>query len=211
MKYKNIVFDFDGVLAESNHIRVDGFRELFKAFPQDKVAALVQFAHGNGGISRYAKIRYFFDELLGQPISEPEVLKWAARYSDIVKDQVIKAKPVDGALAFLEKFKGHYPMAIISGSDQEELRAVCTTRSIAHYFTEILGSPLTKNENFKILFAQTGWNNLETVFVGDSINDWQAAMDSNVPFIGRTSGAQSWDAYPIPCINSIMELESKLT
>jgi len=33
MKYKNLIFDFDGVLAELNKIRFSGFHQLFAVFP----------------------------------------------------------------------------------------------------------------------------------------------------------------------------------
>ena len=48
MKYQHIIFDFDGVLAESNEIRFNGFRKLFKDYPRDQVELLVQYAKANG-------------------------------------------------------------------------------------------------------------------------------------------------------------------
>ena len=32
MKYKNIIFDFDGVLAESMHIKTQAFYKLYEPF-----------------------------------------------------------------------------------------------------------------------------------------------------------------------------------
>ena len=42
MKYKHIIFDFDGVLVESNEIRFNGFRKLFKDYPRSQVEQLVR-------------------------------------------------------------------------------------------------------------------------------------------------------------------------
>ena len=69
MKYQHIIFDFDGVLAESNEIRFNGFRKLFKDYPQEQVEKLVTYAEANGGVSRYKKIAYFFSEIRQEPIS----------------------------------------------------------------------------------------------------------------------------------------------
>ena len=44
MTYQYIIFDFDGVLVESNEIRFNGFRKLFKDYPQEQVEQLVEYA-----------------------------------------------------------------------------------------------------------------------------------------------------------------------
>ena len=71
--YKHIIFDFDGVLAETNYIRFEGFELLFKDYPSDQVNRLVQYAMNNGGISRYEKIRLFFEQIRQEPISDDSV------------------------------------------------------------------------------------------------------------------------------------------
>ena len=52
MKYQYILFDFGGVLVESNEIRFNGFRKLFKNYPRTQVEQLVEYAKANGGVSR---------------------------------------------------------------------------------------------------------------------------------------------------------------
>ena len=77
MKYQYIIFDFDGVLVESNEIRFNGFRKLFKDYPQEQVEQLVEYAKANGGISRYKKIEFFFNTIRKEPISSKSVNHWA--------------------------------------------------------------------------------------------------------------------------------------
>ncbi len=104
MKYQHIIFDFDGVLVESNEIRFNGFRKLFKGFPEDHVDQLVAYARANGGVSRYKKIEYFFNAIRQEPISDESVNHWAARFSELVEQDVIDAKSVTGSLEFLEEY-----------------------------------------------------------------------------------------------------------
>ena len=73
MKYQHIIFDFDGVLVESNEIRFNGFRKLFKDYPQHQIERLVSYAKANGGVSRYKKIEYFFNEIRQEPVSDERV------------------------------------------------------------------------------------------------------------------------------------------
>ena len=171
MKYKNLIFDFDGVLAESNEIRFNGFRRLFQEYPLSQVEELVAYAKANGGVSRYEKIRYFFQEVRGEPIMEERVQVLAARFSDLVRQEVVDAEPVKGSVEFLKQNVSRFNFALVSGSDQTELRMVCRERGIDRYFERILGSPVKKKDNLAQLLEDLGWKTNETVYIGDSNND----------------------------------------
>ncbi|EAL7445452.1 HAD family hydrolase, partial [Campylobacter coli] len=74
---KNIIFDFDGVILDSVELKTQAFAELFKEFPKNKVQELVKYHIQNGGISRYHKIQYFFENILCEEISDKEILNYA--------------------------------------------------------------------------------------------------------------------------------------
>lgn len=209
--YKHIIFDFDGVLAETNYIRFEGFELLFKDYPSDQVNRLVQYAMNNGGISRYEKIRLFFEQIRQEPISDDRVQFLAKRYSDLVKEKVADAEPVRGSLEFLNRYHRDYDFAVVSGSDQEELREVCRIRKIDHFFVEILGSPTAKELNIAFLLAKTGWDKKECLFVGDSINDYEAAQKNDIDFLARNAGLTDWGSVKaLSVLNDLSELGSFL-
>jgi len=194
MRYRHLIFDFDGVLVESNEIRFAGFKLLFQDYPAGPVERFMQYARSNGGISRYEKIRYFFERIYkAGPISDAEVTRLAMKYSEFVKQEVIKAPPVNGAMEFLSHHDAEYDFAIVSGSDQEELRVVCRVRGIDRFFAEILGSPANKESNLSLLLSRTGWDREACLFIGDSLNDLEAAQLNKIDFIGRNSGLVNWD------------------
>ena len=60
---KAIIFDFDGVIAESVDVKTEAFKELFKAYP-DKVKAIADFHIDNGGMSRFDKFRHIYKNIL---------------------------------------------------------------------------------------------------------------------------------------------------
>lgn len=68
---ENIIWDFDGVIVESNHIREKGFRKVLESFPENQVEELLVFHNNNGGLSRYVKFRYFFENIRKEEISSP--------------------------------------------------------------------------------------------------------------------------------------------
>lgn len=207
--YRYIIFDFDGVVAETNQVRIDGFQTLFSSYPTHFLDDLLAFVRLNGGMSRYLKIRYFFEKILQRQIGEAEIGELAGQYSDIVKDKVINAVSVKGALLLIESCLKKHHLAIISGSDQEELREVCEARGIAKYFDLILGSPTTKEDNFRLLFHSFDCGPSDCIYIGDSIGDYRAANNVAVDFIARRSGIEDWgelaDIYVVDDLEQLVE------
>ena len=184
----HIIFDFDGVIADTNEIRIDGFEFLFSDFPRAQVQILADYCRRNGGMSRYEKIRYFFEKIRKENIDDAKINLFAQKYSAIVKHKIIEAAPIEGSLEFLSAHRNKYDFAVVSGSDQEELRDVCVQRKIDHFFIEILGSPISKKRNLAEILSKLKWQREDCLFVGDSINDLQAARENGIDFIGRDSG-----------------------
>jgi phosphoglycolate phosphatase-like HAD superfamily hydrolase len=210
VKYQYIIFDFDGVLVESNEIRFNGFRKLFKSYPQEQVERLVSYAKANGGVSRYKKITYFFSKIRQEPISDEAVNKWADQFSKLVEQDIVEAQPVEGSLEFLGKYVDHFDFAIVSGSDQAELRRICKKRKIDHFFNSILGSPVEKKENIAALLSNLNWQHNKSLYVGDSNNDLEAAKANNLDFVGRFSGLIDWRNFDVRFVLDLSSLHEFL-
>jgi phosphoglycolate phosphatase-like HAD superfamily hydrolase len=206
VKYQHIIFDFDGVLVESNEIRFNGFKKLFKDYPGEQVEELVSYAKANGGVSRYKKIEYFFNKIRKELISDGDVDRWAAQYSELVEHDIVEAKPVEGSLEFLVEYSNCFNFAIVSGSDQTELRRVCEKRKIDHFFKMILGSPTEKKQNIADLLVDLNWQHNKSLYVGDSNNDLEAAKFNNMDFVGRCSGLVDWKNFNVKYVLDLYSL-----
>ena len=120
---KNILFDFDGVIIDSMPIREAGFRLIFQDFDQYLVDKLIDYHNQNGGLSRYAKIKYFFEVVLGKTISENDILKFAHKFSLIMREKLTNKKYlINDTLDFLKENHDRFNLHIVSGSDENELR-----------------------------------------------------------------------------------------
>ncbi|MFN0729528.1 HAD family hydrolase [Polaribacter gochangensis] len=185
IKESIIIWDFDGVILNSNKIRDKGFEEVLKEFPENEVAELMSFHHKNGGLSRYVKFRYFFEKIRSEKISEEEVVKWAEKFSKIMLQLLAdKSLIVEEVLEYVRKYYKTKTMHIVSASDQKELRAICAKIEIDKYFKSIHGSPTTKILNVNNLIYQNKYNTSEILLIGDSINDRDAAVSNNINFSG---------------------------
>jgi phosphoglycolate phosphatase-like HAD superfamily hydrolase len=181
---KVIFWDFDGVLMDSNSVRDLGFERVLSEFPEDQVRQLVAFHQANGGLSRYVKFRYFFEEIRGESITDEQVVIWAERFSVIMKGLLVNPDLlIFETINFVKENQGKYIMHITSGSDQEELRFLCKQLGIEGLFSSIHGSPKPKSEWVRELIKVNNYNREECVLVGDSINDWEAANDNLIQFL----------------------------
>lgn len=182
---KNILWDFDGVLLDSNAIRGQGFQLIFQKYPQDKIDQLLEFHRKNGGISRYVKFRYFYEEILRQPLSEERFLRYAEDFSAMMLAKLQDpALLIRDSMDFVAANHKDYNFHIVSGSDQTELRHLCRQLEIDHYFLTILGSPTPKGQLVSDLLKERGYQRQQTILIGDSINDHDAAVENTIDFYG---------------------------
>ncbi len=185
IKTKNILWDFDGVIMDSMAIRDKGFEVVLKDHSPEDVQRLMEYHRNNGGLSRYVKFRYFFEEVKKQRISEEEVNDYARKFSEVMLKNLVDAQLlIKDALLFIEKNHPSFNMHIVSGSDQAELRHICRKLEIDKYFNSIHGSPTPKKKLVKDLLLENAYSTEETILIGDSINDYEAAVENGISFYG---------------------------
>ena len=204
---KNILFDFDGVILDSMPIRDFGFREIFKQFPKEKVEKLIDFHQKNGGWLRFIKIRYFYEDILGQEISEKEVLVYAEKFSKIMRKELIKKKYlISETIEFLNWASNKYYLHIVSGSEEKELQYLCKNLEVEKYFITINGSPTKKGKLVQDILENYRYSKDETILIGDSINDYQASKENSIEFFGFNNLNLKRFNY----INSFQEFQKRL-
>jgi len=182
---KNIIFDFDGVILDSVPVKTEAFRQLFSNFPLDLVNQFVLYHEENGGISRYAKIQYFFENLLNQNVPNQLILEYANKYSLLTKEELANPKYIiDDTFDFIKRNYKQYKMHIASGADENDLKYICENLNLTPYFLSIHGSPQVKNKIVHSILVNNVYLNDETVLIGDSINDYEAAYKNNIAFYG---------------------------
>ncbi|WNB16861.1 HAD family hydrolase [Marivirga arenosa] len=182
---KTIFWDFDGVIMDSMPIRDQGFIEILKDYPEDLVTQLLAYHKANGGLSRYVKFRYFFEEILKEKVSDAEVEQLANKFSTIMLKKLKNPDfLINQTVKFIQEHHENYQMFIVSGSEQSELREICKSVGIAKYFKGIFGSPTPKNQLVKNLIKKENINASKAILIGDSINDFEAAKVNKITFYG---------------------------
>ncbi|WP_086228822.1 HAD family hydrolase [Campylobacter sp. P0109] len=182
---KNILWDFDGVIIDSLAIRDYGFREIFKEFDKQSVDKLIQYHNYNGGLSRFHKIEYFFNEILKQNITQDEILQYANKFTTIMRQELCNPEYlIANTIQFIKDNYENYNFHIVSGSEHNELNFLCQKLDLSQYFISINGSPTPKNQLIKNLLESYNYNINQTILIGDSINDYEAASVNKIGFYG---------------------------
>lgn len=179
-----ILFDFDGVMADTNQIRLQGFVDLYSYRFPGEIERYASYLRQSHGISRYEKIKHFYYDILKEDVSDKRISKDALTYSDLVKQKVIDAPEIPGSISFLDKHQDKVSLGLISASDEEELIDVCRARGIHKYFDGIMGSPAKKSDNIHAFVMKRQLPKDSVWYVGDANQDEMASRKAGVSFIG---------------------------
>ena len=189
-----IIFDFDGVILDSVDIKTKAFARLFEEHGPEVSRQVVEYHLAQGGVSRFRKFAHIYENILRRPMPDGESERLGERFSALVFDEVVKAAWIPGAWEFLREHHTRWRFFIASGTPQDELERIVKLRALEKYFTGIFGSPATKEEITRGIFAREGLQASEALFIGDALTDFNAAKACGVSFVGITSG--STDPFP---------------
>jgi len=184
MKYKNIIFDFDGVLAESVHIKTQAFYKMYEPFGVNVAEKVVQHHKTNGGMSRFEKFPFYHKTFLNLDLNNNDIESLTTMFSNIVVLDVINSNEVRGATWFLKKYSNENKW-IVSATPKDEIRKIIKKRNMDNHFIKVYGSPDGKTSIVEKIIYDNKLVRDETIFLGDALSDYKAAIENNIHFYLR--------------------------
>ncbi len=182
---KAIIFDFDGVLVDSMGLKTEAFRNLFRGYPGELVEKFVKYHLENGGLSRFVKIRYFYEAILKEEINAQLFEKLALQFSVFIKSRLADPSFLIGdSCRFLSGNSNKYDFHIASGAEENELKFLVQKLGISNYFRSVNGSPASKELIIERIIAVYSYSLENVVMIGDSRNDLDAANFNKIKFFG---------------------------
>ncbi|MGB2601412.1 MAG: HAD hydrolase-like protein [Candidatus Omnitrophota bacterium] len=187
--YEVFFFDFDGVIVDSLGIKAEAFGSLFEEYGKEVMDKVIEYHFDNGGVSRYEKFKYYYNELLGKEITSEISDNLDKQYSAKVVEKVVSADEIPGAIDLLKELKRQNKLCfVVSATPQEEIRRITRMKGIDGLFKDVVGSPRKKGENLKLLLEEYYVSLEKAVFFGDAKSDYEAARSNGVDFIGVCDG-----------------------
>jgi phosphoglycolate phosphatase-like HAD superfamily hydrolase len=179
--YAAAVFDCDGVILDSNPIKITAFREVLADHPRDVVERFVRYHRENGGISRYEKMRLFYSDFLRREVDEDAVETLLEAFGAACRRLYPTCPVTEGCVEALDALGREMPLYVASGSDEAELRDVLRDKALAPFFAGIYGSPKPKPACVREIVERAGSRRL--LFVGDAAADHEAAVANGIDFV----------------------------
>jgi len=191
MRFKNIIFDFDGTLIDSRLGVVKAFKKVAKKLKDKEIAEqeIVQ--------------------LIGEPLAQIITILLNTDDENIIrKGQVLFKKYYSkggvyqnivypGIREMLESFKSQSrQLFVVSNKIELFMRKILEQHNLKKYFTFILGTEgantqSKKSDQVKYLLTHYKLKKQETVIVGDTENDIIAAKKNFIYSIGVSWGYRS--------------------
>jgi phosphoglycolate phosphatase-like HAD superfamily hydrolase len=180
---KGIIFDFDGVIADSVQVKTDAFASLYEEYGDNIVTKVIEHHEANGGMSRFEKIKLYHGFYLNKAITNEEIEELANQFSKLVMRKVINSPYVPGVFKYIQKCYEKYNLFISTGTPTNEMKQILIDRGIAEYFIEIHGSPEKKSAHITKIMSKYNYHPDELIFYGDANTDINAANQASIPFI----------------------------
>ena len=182
---KSVIFDFDGVIVDSNHIKTEAFRVLFYNFSDELQQKIVDYHIKNEGLSRFIKLEYIFDNILDIAISTDRLKAYAKRYGELVINKIIDLPLKKGVLSTLTTLIDNKIKAfIVSATPEYEIKMIIKKKGLSNFFDGVYGSPENKSDIIKKIAKNKNLDLNSSLYLGDSLLDYQTAIALNIMFIG---------------------------
>jgi phosphoglycolate phosphatase-like HAD superfamily hydrolase len=182
--YDLVVFDCDGTLLKSNKLKTQALQNSLSNYPKKAVENFINYHKTHGGISRFTKFKYFFEEIM-------KVDDYYDEYEDALRVfssdsmQKLRAAPLMPGVSKLLSILGAagMPLLVASGAAQEDLRLTLKELQIEKFFQYIGGSPDSKTQIVKKFMLKMPSTKIRGLFFGDALSDYEAAISLNFKFI----------------------------
>lgn len=152
---------------------------------QSAVDSIVSYHLQHTGVSRFAKIRYIYKQVLKRKLTEQEFSRLCREFADYVFEEVVRAPYIKGAEEFLRNYKKHYLYFVVTATPQAEIEQIIRRRNMSGYFTAVYGAPRKKADSVGLILRGYNLASEDAVYIGDSMSDYEAASHNSLHFIAK--------------------------
>lgn len=203
------MFDFDGVLVDSNAVKREAYVRIFAehGVPRDLVdAALASSpdADRHGVIAQVVR-RARDRGLLTAPTPESGLVE---AYNAICEEHTATCVEIRGTSTMLARLASRYALYVASDTPEAPLRRVIERRRWAPYFRDVLGRPRTKAENLASVLSREDVEPEAVVMVGDSQRDLTAARQCGCRFVGIRSDGNDFSEPGLLMLDDVSRLDT---
>jgi phosphoglycolate phosphatase-like HAD superfamily hydrolase len=183
--YKLIIFDSDGVILNSNTIKLRSFMALAASVGSSEDAEKISTIITNSkALTRYEIIAIIHNLSTQKSYSNKSCYNdLLDRFSNLTYSSLLTCD-LDAGIYMLKHQSPSSYWVVLTAGDQQETENLYRERGIINLFSGgIYGAPISKQTNLeRILEASNARNLHETLMLGDSYSDAELAFAYNIDF-----------------------------
>jgi phosphoglycolate phosphatase-like HAD superfamily hydrolase len=187
-RFRQVFWDFDGVIKESVAVKTEAFVQLFSPFGADVSARVRSHHEANGGMSRFEKMPRYL-AWAGVPVTDSSVEEYCRLFSDLVLNRVVAAPWVPGVEHLLRDNPYRQEFVLVTATPQGEIEEILQTIDLRDCFTDVFGAPTRKGDAIRSGIARHRVPPAQCLMIGDAVADMDAAVENDVPFLLRRHSA----------------------
>jgi phosphoglycolate phosphatase len=202
-----VVFDFDGTLVDSNHIKRRAFLGISERYAEGRqIMAGILDEPGVG--TRDTVFRKFVAELgVGPDAQGAAAAELVACYTERCLNEIAQAAEIAGARAVLDRLAADkLRLFISSATPAGPLKDLVEARGLASLMEGVFGAPESKADHVRRIQTTTGLDAREILYVGDSDADRRAAAETKCRFAGVVLDDARFSVRPEICLTSLAQL-----
>lgn len=206
-----VVFDFDGTLVDSNHIKRDAFLEIAERYAAGR-ETMARILDMPGIGTRYRVFEKFVAELDISPDARGVIVAdLVESYTDRCFNEIGRAAEIAGARTTLDRLAADgLRLFISSATPTEPLKDLVEARGLGPLMEGVFGAPESKAEHIRQIQRTTGLTVGEIMYVGDSDADSQAAEETDCQFVGILLDGSRFAIRPEVYVTSIVQVPAMI-
>jgi phosphoglycolate phosphatase-like HAD superfamily hydrolase len=173
-----IIWDYDGVISDTNGLKKEAFVSFYSDETLEIQRKIAEYHEKNTGVNRFDKFK-LWNTWTKRPTDHKTIREYCSLFGLKIIDKIISAPFNPHFLTIINN--GKYKHAIATAGDHQDIEKILQSKNIDHLFEYVKGGPGTKTEILKDVLLNISDKN--SVFIGDSISDYKAALNMNVPFL----------------------------
>lgn len=175
---KFVLFDFDGVIADSFKVAAQTARTLCVHMTEDLYRSAFV-----GNI--YETHHTMMPDTHGPECQHDR--NWFEIYIPLFEEH---AKPFQGMQEAIQKLAHEYVLIIVSSSEHSPIQGFLEKYHLGRYFSEIMGNEVHKHktEKIRMIFEKYSAKAEDCIFITDTLGDMKEASQMNVAAVGVTWG-----------------------
>jgi len=200
-----VIFDFDGTIIDSNHAKEKAFAEILAGLgvsEREAGAIRKESAH----LDRFSFFEQFYREFKIRLPADASALRLAQKFSTLCHQKLLQCELVPGIKPFLEKLQqNNFRLYVSSATPEQNLVPLLSELKITQYFSGVYGGPSKKLVHIKKIQGDNDCAPRDITYIGDSDDDYAAAMQAGCNFVGVAIDPERFSNIPNIRIDNFLD------